>query len=36
MFSHLSGWRVNVSLIQEMASKELLKLLEKCEGTKVG
>lgn len=35
MFSHLTGWRVNVALIQENASKELLGILEKCEGTKV-
>jgi len=35
MFPHLSGWRVNISLLQEQASKELLDILEKCEGTKV-
>lgn len=35
MFSHLTGWRVNVALIQENASKDLLDIVEKCEGTKV-
>lgn len=35
MFPHLYGFRVNVSLIQEAASKELIEILEKCEGTKV-
>lgn len=35
MFSNLSGWRVNLSLLQEAASKELLGLLDKCSGTKV-
>lgn len=35
MFPNLSGWRVNLSLLQEAASKELLGLLDKCNGTKV-
>lgn len=35
MFPHLAGWRVNVALIQEAASKDLLRIVEKCEGTKV-
>ncbi|XP_055319720.1 vacuolar protein sorting-associated protein 33A [Sitodiplosis mosellana] len=34
MFPHLYGFRVNISLFQEAASKELLEILEKCEGTK--
>lgn len=35
MFSHLTGWRVNIGLLQEASSKELFTILEKCEGTKV-
>lgn len=35
MFSHLYGFRVNISLFQEAASKELFDILDKCEGTKV-
>lgn len=35
MFPHLYGFRVNISLFQEAASKELFEILEKCEGTKV-
>lgn len=35
MFPHLSGWKVNMSLLQEAASKELLRVLDKCEGPKV-
>lgn len=35
MFPHLYGFRANVSLLQESASKELLKILDKCEGSKV-
>lgn len=35
MFPHLSGFRVNIALFQEAASKELFSILEKCEGTKV-
>lgn len=35
MFPHLNGWRVNLALIQEAAVKELIGILEKCEGTKV-
>ncbi|XP_044738294.1 vacuolar protein sorting-associated protein 33A [Chrysoperla carnea] len=32
--SHLQGGRVNVGLLQQQARKELLRLLEKCEGPK--
>ncbi|KAG7196607.1 hypothetical protein KM043_013095 [Ampulex compressa] len=32
--AHLSGGRLNVALIQEQARKQLLCLLEKCDGTK--
>lgn len=35
MFPHLSGWRVNIGQLQELYAKELLGILEKCEGTKV-
>lgn len=35
MFPHLSGWRVNLALLQEAASKEFLGILDKCDGTKV-
>lgn len=35
MFPHLYGFRANISLVQETASKELFEILEKCEGTKV-
>lgn len=35
MFPHLQGIRVNISVLQEAATKELLTILEKCEGTKV-
>ena len=36
MFSHLSGsGKVNVQLIQEAAVKELVDILDRCEGTKV-
>lgn len=35
MFPHLYGFRVNISLVQEQANKELLKILDKCEGSKV-
>uniref|UniRef100_A0A1B0DCN7 Vacuolar protein sorting-associated protein 33A n=1 Tax=Phlebotomus papatasi TaxID=29031 RepID=A0A1B0DCN7_PHLPP len=34
MFPHLSGWRVNIGQLQELYAKELLGILEKCEGTK--
>ncbi|GAB0094769.1 vacuolar protein sorting-associated protein 33A [Sergentomyia squamirostris] len=34
MFPHLSGWRVNIGQLQEACAKELLAILEKCEGTK--
>ncbi|XP_033333810.1 vacuolar protein sorting-associated protein 33A [Megalopta genalis] len=33
--AHLSAGRLNVSIIQEQARKQLLCLLEKCDGTKV-
>lgn len=35
MFPHLSSWRVNLTLLQEAANKDLLSILDKCEGTKV-
>lgn len=35
MSSHLSGGRLNVALVQESMRKELLNLLQQCEGTKV-
>lgn len=35
MFPHLQGIRVNISVLQEAATKELLTILEKCDGTKV-
>lgn len=34
MASHLSGGKVNVALVQELARKELLQLLGKCDGSK--
>lgn len=34
MFSYLQGQRVNLQLLQESASRELIKLLEKIDGTK--
>ncbi|KAJ6636221.1 Vacuolar protein sorting-associated protein 33A [Pseudolycoriella hygida] len=34
MFPHLSSWRVNLMLLQEAANKELISILDKCEGTK--
>lgn len=33
--AHLSTGRLNVGIIQEQARKQLLCLLEKCDGTKV-
>lgn len=33
--AHLSSGRLNVGIIQEQARKQLLCLLEKCDGTKV-
>jgi hypothetical protein len=34
MFPHLSGsGRVNISLVQEAAIKELLAIFEKCDGS---
>lgn len=33
--SHLSSGRLNIGLIQEQARKQLLCLLEKCDGPKV-
>lgn len=35
MFPHLSGFRVNVSLLQEAVNKELIAILDRCDGTKV-
>lgn len=35
MFPHLYGFRVNVSLVQEHAARELQKILDKCKGSKV-
>jgi len=35
MASHLSGGKVNVAQVQELARKELLLLLGKCDGPKV-
>jgi len=35
MASHLSGGKVNVAQVQELARKELLLLLGKCDGSKV-
>ncbi|XP_071447108.1 vacuolar protein sorting-associated protein 33A-like isoform X2 [Hetaerina americana] len=32
--THLSGGKVNVALIQEVEKRELIRLLEKCDGTK--
>ncbi|XP_063227243.1 vacuolar protein sorting-associated protein 33A isoform X2 [Bacillus rossius redtenbacheri] len=34
MASHLSGGKVNVALVQELAKKELLRLLTQCDGSK--
>lgn len=35
MSSYLAGGRVNVGLLQETAAKDLISLLDKCEGPKV-
>lgn len=35
MASHLSGGRLNVALLQEALRKELLNLLQACDGPKV-
>lgn len=35
MSTHLSGDRLNVALVQETMRKELLNLLQQCEGPKV-
>lgn len=35
MCTHLSGGRLNVAIIQETMRKELLNLLQLCEGPKV-
>lgn len=35
MYPHLTSWRVNLSLLQEASSKELLNIIEKCEGSKI-
>uniref|UniRef100_A0A8W7PQX2 VPS33A n=1 Tax=Anopheles coluzzii TaxID=1518534 RepID=A0A8W7PQX2_ANOCL len=34
MYSHLSGGRANVQLLQEAAVREFVKILDRCEGTK--
>lgn len=34
MFTHLSGGRANIQLIQEAAVRELVEILDRCEGTK--
>ncbi|XP_055541088.1 vacuolar protein sorting-associated protein 33A [Wyeomyia smithii] len=34
MFTHLSGGRLNVQLLQEAAARELVEILDRCEGTK--
>ncbi|XP_055638417.1 vacuolar protein sorting-associated protein 33A isoform X2 [Toxorhynchites rutilus septentrionalis] len=34
MFSHLSGGRANIQLLQEAAVRELVEILDRCEGTK--
>lgn len=35
MSSHLAGGKINVAQVQELARKELLSLLERCDGSKV-
>lgn len=35
MSTHLSGGRLNVAILQETMRKELLNLLQQCEGPKV-
>lgn len=35
MSSHLTRGKLNIGLVQEKARKELLDLLDKCDGTKV-
>lgn len=35
MSSYLTGGRVNVGLLQESAAKNLISLLDKCDGPKV-
>lgn len=35
MSTHLSGGRLNVALVQETMRKDLLNLLQLCEGPKV-
>lgn len=35
MSNYLAGGRVNVSLLQESAAKDLICLLDKCDGPKV-
>lgn len=34
MFTHLAGGRANVQLLQESAVRELVEILDRCEGTK--
>lgn len=33
--AHLSGGRLNIGLLQEEARKQLVNLIEKCDGPKV-
>lgn len=35
MSTHLSKGKLNIGLVQERARKELLDLIDKCEGSKV-
>lgn len=34
-FSHLTTFKVNLGLLQELACNELIEILNKCDGTKV-
>lgn len=35
MTNHLAGRKVNIAQLQEHVRSELLKLIDKCDGTKV-
>lgn len=35
MSNYLTGGRVNISLLQESAARDLISLLDKCDGPKV-
>uniref|UniRef100_A0A0K8TLY2 Putative vacuolar sorting protein vps33/slp1 sec1 family n=1 Tax=Tabanus bromius TaxID=304241 RepID=A0A0K8TLY2_TABBR len=35
MFSHLTGWRVNLSFLQEAENREFLEIIDRCEGKKL-